>query len=151
MKKFLICCAIIMSQLLTASVSANDFLKTEAMLVLMAGVSAKQPEAAAVIDALAMLSIPNAPEYKTAWEQTVAYIGLGALALYNYDAEDEGRSEEEIFNTNLVMFNIILAGQLFGLSDDSSSLIESEQPSSIFKVQLRPNGRPGVSWQYSFD
>ncbi|NNE62695.1 MAG: hypothetical protein HKN34_01305 [Gammaproteobacteria bacterium] len=151
MKKLLICCVIIISQLMTANVSANDFLKTEAMLVLMAGISAKQPEAAAVIDALAMLSIPNAPEYKTAWEQTVAYIGLGALALYNYDAEDEGRSEEEIFNTNLVVFNIILAGQLFGLSDDSSSLIERQQSSSTFNFQLSPHGLPRASWQYSFD
>jgi hypothetical protein len=151
MKKLLICCAIIMSQLLTASASANNFLKTEAMLVLMAGVSAKQPEAAAVIDLLALLSIPNAPEYKTEWERTVAYIGLGALALYNYDAEDEGRSEEKIFTTNLVVFNIILAGQLFGLSDDSSSLIEREEPASIFSFQLSPGGGPRASWQYSFD
>lgn len=151
MKKLLVCCVIIMSQILTASASANDFLKTEAMLILMAGVSAKQPEAAAVIDALAMLSIPNAPEYKTEWERTVAYIGLGALALYNYDAEDEGRSEEQIFNTNLVVFNIILAGQLFGLSDDSSSANERGQPNSIFNFQLSPNGRPRASWQYSFD
>jgi hypothetical protein len=121
------------------------------MLVLMAGVSAKQPEAAAVIDLLALLSIPNAPEYKTEWERTVAYIGLGALALYNYDAEDEGRSEEKIFTTNLVVFNIILAGQLFGLSDDSSSLIEREEPASIFSFQLSPGGGPRASWQYSFD
>ena len=151
MKKLLLSCLIILSQLLTVNAFANNFLKTEAMLVLMAGVSAKQPEAAAVIDTLALLSIPNAPEYKTDWERTVAYIGLGALALYNYDAEDEERSEEDIFTTNLVVFNIILAGQLFGLSDDSSGLIERGQPASVFSFQLTPEGRPAATWQYSFD
>lgn len=121
------------------------------MLILMAGVSAKQPEAAAVVDTLALLAIPNAPEYKSEWERTIAYIGLGALALYNYDAEDEGRSEEQIFNTNLVVFNIILARQLFGPGDDQSSLTDREQPASIFSFQLSPGGGPKASWQYSFD
>ena len=151
MKKLLLSCLIILSQLLTVNAFANNFLKTEAMLVLMAGVSAKQPEAAAVIDTLALLSIPNAPEYKTDWERTVAYIGLGALALYNYDAEDEERSEEDIFTTNLVVFNIILAGQLFGLSDDSPGLKKRGQPASVFSFQLTPEGGPAATWQYSFD
>ncbi|MCP4431707.1 MAG: hypothetical protein GY806_12065 [Gammaproteobacteria bacterium] len=151
MKKLLICCAFIISQICTANLSANEFIKTEAILVLMAGISAKEPEAAAAVDALAMLSVPNSPDYKTELEQTIAYIGLGALAFYNYDAEEDGRTEEEIFNTNLIVFNIVLAGQLFGLSDSSSRLVGAEERSSTFSFQLSPYGGPRASWEYSFD
>lgn len=151
MKKILICCAIILSQVFTGNAAANEFAKQEAMLILMAGISAKQPELAAAVDVLALLAVPSAPEYQTDWERTVAYVGLTALALYNYDAEDEDRSEEEIFNTNFVMFNIILAGYLFGSDDSASSLIERDQPASRFNLQLSPDGGPRASWRYSFD
>lgn len=119
--------------------------------MLMAGISAKEPQAAAAIDVLAFMAVPGAEEYQTDWERTIAYIGLGALAFYNYDAEDDGRSEEEIFNTNLIVFNIILAGHLFGSDERASNLVDVEESSSKFNLQLTPNGGPRASWQFSFD
>lgn len=151
MKKLLICCAFLLSQLFTVNASANEFVKQEAMLILMAGISAKEPELAAAVDVLALLAIPGAPEYKTELERSIAYVGLAALAYYNYEAEEDGRSEEEIFNTNLVVFNIILAGQLFRSDDSGSNLVEGKKPASRFNLQLTPDGGPRASWQFSFD
>lgn len=151
MKRFLICCLIMLLQVTTTTAGANEFIKQEAMLVLLAGISAKEPELAAGVDILALLAVPNAPEYKTELERSIAYIGLAALAFYNYDAEDDGRTEEEIFNTNLVVFNIILAGHLFGSEDRGSNLFDREEPASRFNLQLTPNGGPRANWQYSFD
>lgn len=152
MKKLLLCATIIVSQLFAPTIQAKNFVTQEVMLILMAGISAKEPEVAAAVDLLAMLAVPNAPEYKTDTQRTIAYIGLGALTLYNYEAEDEGRTEEDIFKTNLVVFNIILAAELFGLNDNGASAFnDSESDRSKFNLQVTPEGTTRFNWQYRFD
>lgn len=134
----------------TQSHADDALVKTEAMLILLAGLSAKDPETAAAVDVLALLLVPSSTEYKTDTQRTIAYVGLGALAFYNYDAEDNDYSEETIFAVNLLVFNIVLAGELFGFNDNTSNFMDVEEPGGSFNFQLTPTGAPEVNWQYRF-
>ena len=147
---------ILFSLVLLASISsftqshAVEPIKTEAMLILLAAVSAEDPEVAAVVDVLGLLLVPSSPEYQTDTQRTIAYIGLATLAVYNHDAKDEERSKEDIFAVNLVVFNIILAGELFGLNDSSSNYNHVEEAGSTFNFQLSTEGAPRLNWHYRF-
>ena len=151
MKRTLVGLILLLSFLPVAESQASDFFKQEAMLVLLAAASAEEPEIAAAVDALALLTIPGSPEYQTDTQRIIAYVGLGTLALYNYEAEDEGYPEKDIFAVNLVVFNIVLAGQLFGLNDSSNNFSDIEAPRSSFNFQLSREGGPRFSWQIGFD
>ena len=151
MKRILISLILLMSVLPVAQSHADDALvRTEAMLILLAGFSATEPETAAAIDLVALLLVPSSSEYKNDTQRAIAYAGLTALAFYNYDAEDNDYSEESIFAVNLLVFNIVLAGELFGFNDDSNNFIDVEEPGGSFGFQLTPRGGPGVSWRYRF-
>lgn len=151
MKRILGCLLLLLSILPFAESHANSFLATEAGLVLLAAVSAEEPEIAAAVDALVLLTISTSPEFPTVTQKIIAYIGLGALALYNAEAEDEGYSKDDIFTTNLVVFNIVLAGELFGFNDSSNNFSDTEETGSSFNFQLSGKGEPGFNWQYRFD
>ncbi len=144
-------CVILLLAILPFTESrANSFIKTEAMLVVLAGISAAEPETAAAVDGLLVLSVPSSPDYQSTTQRAIAFVGFTALALYNYDAEDEGYTEEDIFTVNLVVFNIVMASELFGLNDRGNSFIEIDKPASSFAFQLSRQGQPSFNWQYQF-
>ena len=151
MKRILVRLILLLSFLPLAELQANEFFKQEVMLVLLAAASAEEPEIAAAFDALALLTIPTSTDFKTDTQRIIAYVGLSALALYNYEAEDEGYTEKDIFEVNLVVFNIVMAGQLFGLNDNSNNFRDIEAPRSSFDFQLSPKGEPSFNWQIGFD
>ena len=153
MKRILVRLILLLSFLPVAEsqAQASDFIKQEAMLVLLAAASAEEPEIAAFADALVLLTIPTSTEFKTDTQRIIAYVGLGALALYNYEAEDEDYTEKDIFEVNLVVFNIVLAGELFGLNDNSNNFTDIEAPRSSFDFQLSRKGEPRFNWQIGFD
>jgi len=150
MKKILFSFVLLLSVLPCAQSQTREPIKTEAMLILMSAASAQEPEVAAAVNVLALLLVPTSNEYQTDMQRGIAYAGLGALAFYNYDAEEDGRSKEDIFWTNLVVFNIVLAGELFGSSDTENKFNESEKPGGSFNFQLSPSGTTEVTWQYRF-
>lgn len=150
MKKLQACVILLLAISPFTESRASNFIQTEAMLVVLAGISAAEPETAAVVDALLVMSVPSTPEYQTTTQRTIAFVGFTALALYNYDAEDEGYTEEDIFAVNLVVFNIIMASELFGLNDRNNSFKEIDKPASSFAFQLSRQGEPRVNWQYQF-
>ena len=150
MKKLQACVILLVAILPFTESRASSFIKTEAMLVVLAGISAAEPETAAVVDGLLVLSVPSSPEYQTNTQRVIAFVGFTALALYNSDAEDEGYTEEDIFAVNLVVFNIVMASELFGLNDRYNSFKEIDKPASSFAFQLSRQGRPGFNWQYQF-
>ncbi len=131
--------------------NADSFVVTEAKLLLLAAASAKEPEGAAAVDALVLFTIPTSPEFPSATQKAIAYAGLGALALYNYRAKDEGYTEDDIFKTNLVMFNIVLAGDFLGFNDSASKFDAFEEIGSSFNFQLSRAGEPRFNWRYQFD
>ncbi len=126
------------------------FLETEGIVILLAGVSASNPEIAAVVDTLVFFAVPNSPEYKTVAEQYIAYVGLGALAIYNYNAPDDDRSKEDIFTVNLVVFNIVLASEIFGSSQYSSNHSDYKDQSASLNFQVSREGEPRIMWEYRF-
>ena len=148
MKRVLLSLIFLMSVFPVTESHATEPIKTEAMLILMAAFSAKEPDTAAVIDVLALALVPSSAEYKTDTQRYIAYAGLSALAFYNYEAEDNGYSEDTIFAVNLVIFNIVLAGELFGLNDGTSDFTNVEEPGGSFNFQVTPKGTPEVSWRY---
>ncbi len=150
MRRLLVCLILLIPVLPLEETHANKFLATEAGLVLIAAASAEEPELAAAVDALVLLTIPASPEFKTETQQTIAYIGMGALALYNYEAEDEGYSKDEIFSTNLVVLNIVIAAELFGLNDGKNNFSDIEGSGASFNFQLSPEGESRFVWQYRF-
>ena len=151
MKRILVSLIFLMSVFPVAQSYADDALvKTEAMLVLLAGLSAADPDTAAIVDTLAFFLVPGSADYKNDTQRNIAYLGLGALAFYNYDAEDNGYSEETIFAVNLLVFNIVLAGQLFGFNDGRGNFMDVEEPGGAFGFQLTPTGVPEVQWRYRF-
>ena len=150
MKRIFVHFVLLLCLLTVAELQANDFVKQEAMLILLAAASAEEPELAAAIDALVLITIPGSPEYKTDTQRLIAYVGLGALALYNYEAEDQDYPEKDIFAVNLVVFNIVLAGQLFGLNDGSVNFRDVEAAGSSFNFQLSREGVPGFNWKIGF-
>ena len=150
MKRVLVSLIFIMSVLPVSQSHATEPEKTEAMLILLAAFSATEPDTAAVIDVLALALVPSSTEYKTDTQRYIAYAGLSALAFYNYEAEDNDYSEETIFAVNLLVFNIVLAGELFGFNDDTSNFMDVEEPGGTFNFQLTPTGTPEVSWRYRF-
>ena len=150
MKRVLISLILLMSVLPITESHATEPIKTEAMLILLAGFSATDPDTAAVIDVLALALVPSSTEYKTNTQRYIAYAGLGALAFYNYDAKDNGYSEETICAANLLVFNIVLAGELFGFNDGASNFTDVEEPGGTFNFQLTPTGGPEINWQYRF-
>ncbi|MDH5356386.1 MAG: hypothetical protein OEY09_18230 [Gammaproteobacteria bacterium] len=150
MKKFQACVILLLAILPFTESRANSFMKTEAMLIALAGISAVEPETAAVVDALLVMSVSSSPEYQTNTQRTIAFFGFTALALYNHDAEDEGYTEEEIFTVNLVVFNIVMASELSGLNDRYNNFKEVDKSASSFGFQLSRQGQPGFSWQYQF-
>ncbi len=150
MRRLLICLILLMPFFPLEETRANNFLATEAGLVLIAAASAEEPELAAAVDALVLLTIPVSPEFKTDTQRIIAYIGMGALALYNYEAEDEGYTKDDIFETNLVVLNIVIAAELFGLNDSSNNFNDIEESGSSFDFQLSPEGESRVVWQYRF-
>lgn len=150
MKRILVSLIFLMSLFSVAQSHATEPVKTEAMLILLAGFSAVEPDTAAIVDTLAFFLVPSSSEYKNDTQRNIAYAGLGALALYNYDAEDNGYSEETIFAVNLLVFNIVLAGELFGLNDGTNNFMDVEEPGGSFNFQLTPTGTPGINWRYRF-
>lgn len=150
MQRLLVCLILLMPGFPFAESHAKNFLATEAGLVLLAAASAEEPELAAAVDALVLFTIPVSPEFKTDTQRIIAYIGMGSLALYNYEAKDEGYSKDAIFKTNLVVFNIVLAADLFGLNDGSTNFSEVENPGSSFNFQLAGEGETRLNWQYRF-
>lgn len=150
MKKLQACVILLLVILPFTESRASSFIKTEAMLVVLAGISAAEPETAAVVDGLLVLSVPSSPDYHTNTQRAIAFVGFTGLALYNYDAEDEGYTEEEIFTVNLVVFNIIMASELFGLNDRYNGFKEVDKPASSFGFQLSRQGKPSFNWQYQF-
>ena len=150
MQRILVCLILLMPVFPFSESRAANFLATEAGLVLLAAASAEEPELAAAVDALVLFTIPVSPEFQTDTQRIIAYIGIGALALYNYEAKDEGYTRDDIFKTNLVVFNIVLAADLSGLNDGSTNLSEVENPDSSFNFQLSREGEPRLNWQYRF-
>jgi hypothetical protein len=131
-------------------VHANSFLQKESILIIFSVVSAKNPEPAAAIDLLGMLSVPQSPEYRTPTEKYIAMVGLGALSYYNYNADEDQRTEKEIFWTNLIVFNAILARDLFGAPASTLSFKEEIKPKSSFNFQVSPSGESRFVWGFKF-
>jgi len=150
MKRILVSLIFLMSVLPIAQAYAIEPIKTEAMLVLMAGVSAAKPDSAAILDVLALALVPSSPEYKNDTQRYIAYAGLSTLTYYNYKAKDNGYSKKEIFTVNLLIFNIVLAGELFGVNDNTNKFIDVEKPGGALNFQLTPTGVPELSWRYRF-
>ena len=151
MKRILVSLFLLLSLLPFAQTSANNFIQQEAMLLLLAAVSAEEPEIAATVDALALLTISGSSDYQTDTQRIIAYVGLGALAIYNYEAEDEDYSKKDIFAVNFVVFNIVLAGQLFGLNDSTGNFRDADASGSSFNFGLSQEGDPRVNWLIKFD
>lgn len=150
MKKSLVSLLLLLSAFTFADSHANEFAKKEAMLVLLAGISASNPQAAAVVDLLAFFAVPTAPEYKTDTQKIIAYVGLGVLTLYNNEAHKESYEKEDIFAVNLVLFNIILGADLLGLNDSAQSNLDGVEQSSQLNLQFSGAGDPSLVWQYRF-
>ena len=150
MKRTFVRFVLLLPLLTVTELHANEFVKQEAMLILLAAASAEEPEIAAAIDALVLLTIPGSTEFKTDTQRLIAFAGIGALALYNYEAEDQDYSEKDIFAVNLVVFNIVLAGQLLGLNDRSVYLRDVDAPGSSFDFQLSREGVPEFNWKIGF-
>ena len=150
MKRILISLILVVAVGAPGKVLALDVVRTEAMLALLAGASAANPEVAAAVDVLVFLSVPNSPGFKTPTQKTIAYLGMGALALYNYEADEEDHSREDLFVANFVVFNLVIASELLGLNEPPDPYSDFQKPSSSFGIELTPELNPGLVWQYRF-
>jgi hypothetical protein len=150
MTKSLIRLCLISILLIASTAQANSFMQKESILIIFSAVSAKNPEPAAIIDLLGMLSVPQSPEYRTATEKYIAMVGLGALSYYNYSADEDNRTEKEIFWTNMLVFNAILFRDLFGPPASTLTFKEEFKPKSSFNFQVSPSGESRLVWGFKF-
>lgn len=133
-----------------AQTQTNSFLQKETILIIFSAVSAKNPEPAAAIDLLGMLLVPQSPEYPSPVEKYIAMVGLGALSYYNYNADVDKRSEKDIFWTNLIVFNAILARDLFGAPASTLNFNEELKPKASFNFLVSPAGESRFVWGFNF-
>jgi hypothetical protein len=134
----------------TRSRSSREWLVDEMGIILLSGLAAYEPENMGILLLLAAPLNYLAMDGDARVSQTERVIVAAAtvsLALYNYDVDEDENSEEDIFLTNFLVWNLML---LTTNLHEVESAYNPYAAGSSFSLQTDRENTPLLVWNYRF-